>query len=197
MRASLVIGLVVWVGVCVLVGGLLLVQHLVALPTPPTSDASLAQAVAGVGSNHAGWWRVAHVMYRSCTCSQRTIAHLLTTRRPDRTDEIVVMVDDDGANAPEDVGLRAAGFQVEVITPDVLHARFHVEAAPLLVVARPDHELAYVGGYNRHKQSAAYEDLSILAELRAGSEPSPLPVFGCATSAQLANTLDPLGLRRW
>jgi len=66
----------------------------------------------------------------------------------------------------------------------------------VLVVMGPDGELAYVGGYNRHKQSAAYEDVAIIDELRTGRSVSTLPVFGCATSARLANMVDPLHLAR-
>ena len=106
------------------------------------------------------------------------------------------MVDDDGAPGPEDPALRAAGFHVKVITPATLRARFHIEAAPLLVVGRPDGAVGYVGGYSRHKQSTAYEDLAILADLREHTDRTALPVFGCATSERLASALDPLGLRR-
>ncbi len=197
MRRIAVIGLAIWAGLGVLVGGLLLVQHLIALPAPPVSDARLRDAVASLRTDHPSWWRAVHIMYRSCPCSQRTIAHLRATPRPMELDEIVVMVDDDGANGPEDALLRTSGFQVEVITPRVLREGFSVEAAPLLVLARPDHTLTYVGGYSRHKQSAAYEDLAIVTDSRGNAERSPLPVFGCATSAKLASTLDPLGLGNW
>jgi len=192
-----VVGLIAWIAAGVVVGGLLLVSHLIALPAPPVTDVRLHDAIATLPSARAGAWRAVHVMYRSCPCSQRTIAYLRTAPRPAALDELVVMVDDDGAPGAEDVALRVAGFPVEVITPRALHDRFGIEGVPLLVIARPDHTLAYVGGYSRHKQSAAYEDLAIVADLRAAEARAPLPVFGCATSARLASSLDPLGLRRW
>jgi hypothetical protein len=106
----------------------------------------------------------------------------------------VVVVDDDGLSGPEDERLRKAGFGVIVITPTSLRERYHLEAAPVLVVMSPDDEIVYIGGYNRHKQSAAYEDIAIVAELRARETPTTLPVFGCATSARLSRVMDPLNL---
>ena len=189
--------LAVWVAAAIVVGGLLLAPHLIALPMPTTTDTHLRDAIAARVVGRPGNWVVAHVMYRSCPCSRRTIGHLTTDRRAADLDELVVMVDDAGQAGPEDAALRAAGFQVEVITPDILRERFHVEAAPLLAVARPDHELAYVGGYNRHKQSAAYEDLAIISDLRARSVREALPIYGCATNTRLADAIDPLGIRSW
>ena len=188
------IALGLWVAVVVVVGGLLLAPHLVALPAPAATDPHLRTALARELSS--GRWSVAHIMYRSCACSRRTIAHLVTRLRPAELEETVIMVDDTGAAGPEDRALRAAGFHVTVITPTTLRERFHVEAAPLLVVGRPDGELAYVGGYNRRKQSRAYEDLAIINDLRTQTARTSLPIFGCATSERLAGALDPLGLRR-
>ncbi len=174
MQRLATVVLALWAAIGVLVGGLLLVRHLIALPTPPASDPQLHDAVATLFRDPSRWGAV-HVMYRTCSCSQRTIAHLLATPRPADLDERVVMVDDDGAPGPEDAALRAAGFAVEVVTPQALQQRFHVVSAPLLVVARPDHELAYVGGYNTHKQSAAYENLAIIADLRRNEDRAALP----------------------
>lgn len=191
------IGLGLWGTVVIVVGGLLLAPHLISLPTPARADSRLRDAMITLVPALAGRWSAIHVMYRSCACSRRTIDHLLQTRRPVDLAELVLVVDDEGESGAEDVALRAAGFRVQVITPRTLHDRFHIDAAPLLVVMSPDLDVAYVGGYSRHKQSNAYEDLGIIAGLRSRTELGPLPVFGCATNARLANAIDPLGLRTW
>lgn len=183
-----------WIATVVILGGLLLAPHLVGLPAPLTTDTHLRDALAR--ELPTGRWGVAHFMYRSCPCSRRTIAHLISDARPPNLDELVIVIDDHGSAGPDDDALRAAGFRVHVITPATLSERYHVEAVPLLVVARPDHELSYVGGYNRHKQSPAYEDLAIIRDLRDHAERASLPIFGCATSKRLASALDPLGLRQ-
>lgn len=191
------VALGLWGAAVLLVGGLLLAPHLAALPAPLATDLRLRAALTGPhGVLAPGGWGVVHVFYRTCTCSRRTIAHLLARRALAGVDEVVVIVDDDAAAAADDAALAGAGFRVVVITPAALRERFHIEAVPLLVIARPGGDLAYVGGYNRHKQSAAYEDLAILRELRATHSREPLPVFGCATSKRLAAAFDPLGLRR-
>jgi hypothetical protein len=194
-RIAVAVALALWLAGGIALGGILLLKHTVPLPVPAQDDAVLRDAIAAL-PGPGDRWRAVHVMYRSCPCSQRTITHLLDDARPADLDEHVVMIDDDGLAGPEDARLRAR-FHVEVVTPARFHAVFGAEAAPLFVVARPGGELAYVGGYNRHKQSARYEDASIIADLRRDGASAALPVYGCATSARLADTIDPLGLRRW
>jgi hypothetical protein len=188
------VAVVVWLVAGTALGGVLLIRHVVALPTPDVTDTALREALRR--DLPMPGWRAIHFMYRACPCSRRTIAHLLEAHRPADVRELVVLVDDDGQGDPSDTRLVAAGFRVEVITPDVLRGRYHLEAAPVLVVMSPDDELAYIGGYNRHKQGPAYEDLAIISDLRAHRTARPLPVFGCATSARLARMLDPLNLAR-
>ena len=187
-------GLVLWLVGGSALGGILLIKHMIALPTPALGDPTLRDILAA--TTRPGRWREVHFMYQSCNCSRRTIKHLLETPRDPEVDQVVVMVDDDGAPGAEDAPLRAGGFPVTLIKPEELRTRYHVEAAPVLVVITPEDELAYIGGYNRHKQSLAYEDREILAELRAHRAAAPLPVFGCATSARLAQIVDPLHLPR-
>lgn len=183
-----------WLAAGSALGGILLIKHMVALPTPAVGDPTLREALTA--TTRTGRWREVHVMYRSCPCSRRTIKHLQETPLDPEVDQLVVMVDDDGAPGPEDAPLRAKGIPVTVITPETLRTRYHVESSPVLIVMTPEDEVAYIGGYNRHKQSLAYEDGLILAELRAHRAATALPVFGCATSARLARFVNPLNLPR-
>lgn len=195
MRRLLVILIGLWVVGGGVLGGVLLIQHLVALPIPGTTSNKLRDQLARELPPDQRW-HVMHVMYRACACSQRTIAHLMSSRRPAQSEELALIVDDEGRAAAEDQRLRDRGYRVRVITPWQLRQDFDLEAAPVLVIARADGQLAYVGGYTRHKQGAAFEDLEILAALRQADAPATLPVFGCPTSERLARAFDPLGLRR-
>lgn len=188
------VALIAWLIGGALLGGVLLIKHLVALPVPASNDDALRLAVRTDLPAHD--WRLIHVMYRSCGCSQRTVAHLMSEPRPAGVVEEVLLVDDRGAGDPEDRRLVAAGFHVRVIDPSTLHSRYHLDAAPVLIVVRPDDSIAYIGGYNRHKQSAVYEDGQILADARASHSTKALPVYGCATSERLADRLDPLSLSK-
>ena len=82
-----------------------------------------------------------------------------------------------------------------MIEPPELAARYGLEAAPVFVVADPEGELRYVGGYTTRKQGLDNRDLAIITELRAGHDQRELPLFGCAVSRSLQQLLDPLGLR--
>lgn len=181
------LALAAWLIASTVLGGALLIRHLVALPTPPASDVVLRETIKTKLPVQA--WRAVHFMYRECTCSRRTIDHLVSAPRPAGLHELAVVVDDHGAPGPEDARLRAAGIAVVVVTPEMLHQLYHLEAAPVLAVMTPEDDVAYIGGYNRHKQSAAYEDLAIIAELRAHHAAKALPVFGCAISDRLSRAL--------
>lgn len=187
--------LLLWLAAGTVLGGVLLVKHLVALPTPSPTDPLLRAAIARVLPQTGERWRTLHVMYRACPCSRRTIEHLAARRPIAGTDELIVMVDDEGRAAPRDAELRAAGFHVLVVTPQVLRERFAIEAAPVFIAVRPGGAIAYIGGYNRRKQAPQFEDAAILAELQHQAAPQVLPVFGCATSERLSRALDPLRLQ--
>ena len=81
-----------------------------------------------------------------------------------------------------------------MITPRALRETYQIEAAPVLVVVKPGGSIDYVGGYNRRKQEPRFMDLAILQDAMHQTDVASLPVFGCATSARLANAIDPLGL---
>jgi hypothetical protein len=180
-RKAALVALGIWLAIGIIAGGLLLLRH-AAYRVPEADDAHLQALTSKLAPNKFG---VAHIMYRSCACSSRTITHLLERGALPSIDELVVIVDDDGTSAPDDQLLVAAGFRVQTITPLILKERFGIHAAPVLVVARPDHSVAYIGGYNRHKQEPRYADVAIVDDVIHTTETSALPVFGCATSAAL------------
>lgn len=193
-RLALVL-LVAWLACSIALGGLLLAAH-APLPVPSASDARTHAAFAELLQGRRGW-RVAHVLYRSCACSQRTLEHLRSARRDAGVHELVLLVEDGAAPNPEDQQLRERGLEVVVIDRETLVRRFGLEAAPVLVVLRPDDSVAYLGGYTRSKQGPVFEHERIVAGLRAEQSTGTLPVFGCATSARLSSLIDPLGLRKW
>ncbi len=186
--------LALWAVVCVLGGGALLAFHLVSLPVPPVDDPVLQAALAAQSTSlEQGRWRLVHVMYARCPCSQQIIDHLVNDPRPGDVAERVVIVDADDALRAR---LAGAGFLVDVVDANTLQARWHLEAAPVLVVADPAGRVRYVGGYTDRKQGPVSHDVDILEQVRRGDGLQSLPLFGCATSRSLQRTIDPLGVRR-
>lgn len=192
-RKVAIVALVLWLGAGTVVGGVLLLRH-AALSVPATSNATLQSAIAAALPRAAGRWGMVHVMYRSCACSTKTIAHLIQRRAVPGIDELVVLVDDAGQSVADDDRIRDAGYRISVITPSTLRETYAIEAAPVLVVVRSDGSLAYVGGYNRRKQEPRFMDVAIVRDAMEKAAVASLPVFGCATSARLADAVDPLGL---
>ncbi|MFT3698638.1 MAG: hypothetical protein QM831_36165 [Kofleriaceae bacterium] len=182
--------LAIWLPAGFVLGGILLIHHMVALPVPPASDAR-ARAAFQTDLPQARW-RLFHVLYRGCGCSRRVIDHLLAGPRPQDVIEEVVMADDHRLPSDFDDRLRAAGFTVRVVDPDQLAEHYHLEAAPVLAIMRPDGTVGYLGGYNRHKQAPLFEDVAVLEKLRRHETPGPLPLYGCATSSRLAARADVL-----
>jgi hypothetical protein len=191
-RKLALVALVLWLGAGTVVGGVLLLRH-AALRVPPSSNEILRDAIA-MALPRTNRWGMVHVMYRACQCSQKTIEHLVARRAIPGIDELVIVVDDTALATVTDQRLRDTGFRVAVITPRTLQETYAIEAAPVLIVAKPDGELAYVGGYNRRKQEPRFMDVAIVLDAMQATAVSPLPVYGCATSARLANAVDPLGL---
>lgn len=189
------LGLAAWAGLCVVLGAYLLAGHLLTLPTPAAADPALHQAIAA--NRHADQrdrWLVLHVLSEDCKCSRRVLDHLLADSRPAGVVERIVLVTDHGA-AELAAAIRARGFELDVVTPDELVARYHVEAAPLLVVVDPHDDVRYVGGYTPRKQAADMRDVAVIAAIRRGDPVEPLPAFGCAVGRALSTKLDPFGIR--
>jgi hypothetical protein len=185
------VGLSAWFIAMVAVCGTLLGRHLIALPRP-ANDAALAQAMSSLrGSDGAGRWMTVHVLYADCPCSKLVAEHVLAGGRPGGVIERVLLI---GRDADLEAKFGAMGLPVTTVSEDEAATRFHVVAAPTLVVVAPDGTVRYAGGYTARKQGPSPQDLTILASARAGRDVAPLPIFGCAVSARLRHSLNPLGL---
>ncbi len=196
-----------WLVTFVVVGAYLLAPHLLTLPAPQATDAGLQRRVAAERRpSDSGRWLVLHVLDQDCVCSLRILDHLLarTRARPasvpagraaDMIERVVWI-----ASTPDPAriaAIHAAGFDLDAVTPEQLGARYHLEAAPLLVVVDPSDRVHYVGGYTPRKQADDVRDVAIIDVIRRGGHVTPLPTFGCAVGQALRTTIDPLGLRRW
>jgi hypothetical protein len=184
-----------WIAAFVVVGAYLLAPHLLTLPVPEPADEALIHSVAEQLPPHHGWVAL-HVLDQDCQCSQRVAEHLLATSRPTGVAERVVWI----AGTPDlarVAALEAHGFAVETIAPDQLGERYHLDAAPVLLVVDPTDHVRYLGGYTPRKQAGDMRDEAIIAAVQRGERVPPLPTFGCAVGAALSTTVDPLGIRRW
>lgn len=85
--------------------------------------------------------------------------------RTDIEEQVLLSNDEGGALKRR---LVAAGFAVIDTSPE-LRDRFAIEAAPMLLVIRPDGRVGYVGGYTRTKQGLQIEDVWNPGELRGRS----------------------------
>lgn len=192
--------LITWALALLCGGSYLLAPHLLTLPIPTAADPRLGALVlpgapAEVPAAHRGLQAV-HILYSACKCSQQVLEHLLARgARPELWSERILLV---GLREVPDGGAalraRAAarGFRVDEVTAGELRSRYHIEAAPLLLVAEGGGRIHYLGGYSDRKRGPVIRDLEIAAALTRGASPRALPVFGCAVSASLQATLDPL-----
>jgi hypothetical protein len=192
--------LAVWGAGILVVGASLMAGHLISLPVPRATDSRLHASLAAGPGVTQGRWSAHHVLYQSCGCSQRVLAHLLERQaRPDLTETIVYVRDPGASNATELAALRAqarrAGFGFEPSTPAELEQRYAVESAPFLLVGDRSGEVRYAGGYTVRSGSNQIEDTDIIDKLEAGRAMAALPVFGCAVSSRVQQAIDPLGLK--
>lgn len=110
---------------------------------PRTDRAALRAGIYRAFPRVEGRWGVVHVVDRTCSTSRWVIDHLLERRATVEVDELVIVVDRGGASEPSDSELVHAGFQVRIVrdTHDL------GIGSPSMIVARPDGDLAYVGGH--------------------------------------------------
>ena len=162
-----------------LVGASLLAKHVVALPISMTG-AQLGGALRVFrGHGMGNRWLAVHVLYSECRCSQRVVAHLLSSPRPHGWDEEILWI---GPVAPEPE-LMSRYRVTRMSSVDL--ARLGIDSAPLLVVMNPNDEVRYAGGYTDRKQGPAFEDLRIFAAAQRNEPLVSIPVFGCAVSQRL------------
>jgi len=187
------------VGILV-VGASLMAGHLVSLPVPRATDSRLRASLAAGPGVIQGRWSAHHVLYQSCGCSQRVLAHLLERRaRPDLVETVVYVRDPASPDAAQQAAVsaqtRGAGFGFESSTPAELERRYSVESAPFLLVGDGSGQVRYAGGYTARSGSKEIEDTKIIDGLEAGHRMDALPVFGCAVSSRVQQAIDPLGLK--
>jgi hypothetical protein len=181
-----------WFVVVIVMMATLGLSHWAAMATPPRRDATLNAGLAELLRARPGWVAV-HVLYSECRCSQRIVDHLVESTRPERLDEIVLLVGDDGELGP---ALRRAGFHVVPATAAELATRYQIEGAPTFVVVDPERVVRYIGGYTTRQQGPDIRDLAIVRELRGGDDISDLPVFGCGVSKRVQDLADPFSIKR-
>jgi hypothetical protein len=189
-RSAATLVVVAWLGLMLMLGASLLARHVVALPVSLAGDrlSASVRAMREPGTNSR--WLAIHVLYSECRCSQRVVAHLLSSPRPLGWSEQVVWI---GTGAP-DTELAPRYKVRRVSTADA--ARLGIDSAPLLVIISPSDEIRYAGGYAGRKQGPTFDDLRIFAEAQRGQAVVSRPIFGCAVSERLRQKFSLLqGLR--
>ncbi|MER2565079.1 MAG: hypothetical protein ABTQ32_30425 [Myxococcaceae bacterium] len=176
MRVLLVWG---WLIIAVGLGGLLTLLHEGPLPLPEARPGGLTPT-----------WTMTHALALRCPCSRRVVDHLLKRGASPEAVERVLLVD---PTPQVEAALTKAGFFVEAVDGESLAGRGFV-AVPGLVIRAPEGDVAYAGAH-APKRSGPIDDLSLLTAARAGAQPKPFAVLGCAISQALNERVDPLALK--
>jgi len=163
--------------------------HMAAMPEPD-DQARLTRELLAL-RREAGRGFFVHVIYAGCSCTERLFTHLIARARFADADELVLFVGEDPAKRR---AAERAGLRFTTASPAELAARFGMEAAPVLIAFDAAGRLRYLGGYYNHPSTIFPLDEKIHAQLAQGAAPAPLPVFGCAVSPRLQESVDPLGI---
>jgi hypothetical protein len=191
------IALLLWVPLAVIPGVSLLAGHLTSLPAPQSGDTVLTTNLDALFPTTTHTLRAVHVLYERCGCSARVAQTLLARgARADVRELVIIVGDDEKTIDPVRVAaLRARNFPVALLSTKAAAERLHVVAVPLLMIVDAGDRIRYAGGYTNRSESRVIEDARVIAEVTAGRQPDPLPIFGCAVAASLQRTLDPLRLK--
>ena len=185
--------LAVWACLMIGIGASLMVSHWVPMPRPAVDDAAWRANLADIRTNQpSGRWTVLHFLYAECPCSRRVLEHVIERPPHEGVTERIILIGSDNKLAAR---AEQQGYVVDSVPPADLEAKYGVEAAPLLVVCGPDGKPLYAGGYTARKQGPDFQDQQIIADVMAGHDVEPLPLYGCAVSRRLRGIVDPLGLK--
>jgi hypothetical protein len=180
--------LVAWAGVAVLAGAILTSFH----QPMRQPEAKILTLTRGEAKNR---WRLVHFLSGSCGCSQRVMRHLLARGRFAGVAEEVVLVDGGEEYLPGSRELAdeldRTGFVVTHIRTDAIPRDAGLHGVPVLVVARPDGPIVYMGGYG----SGSDQDTRIFDEARAGGTVRRLAIVGCAVGARARAAADPFRMK--
>ena len=89
-----------------------------------------------------------------------------------------------GQDEPVADRLRAHGFRVVPVREDEMVSRYHVTAAPMLVLLGRGKELRYAGGYTRTADAFEPQDLEIIERAQSHFV-EPLPILDCPVEKTL------------
>jgi hypothetical protein len=181
--------LAAWAVVTLVAISSLAVSHTAAMPEPARGG-RLAGAALALRQDASRPFLV-HVISARCSCTERLFAHLMERGAFPGTGEVVLFV---GEDAAKQAAAARAGFRFLALSAEDLARRFELEAAPVLLAFDASGRMRYAGGYFSHPSTIFPQDASIHAELAQGATPRPLPVYGCAVSANLQKKVDPLGI---
>lgn len=155
----------------------------------PQSHQSLTTSPQFFANSSTHQLKVAHVLSTRCGCSKRIGKYLLRRGPNPQTEEMIVQVDEPLPFVKE---LQEKGFKVITLSSDQLEKDWAIDAVPLMQASLG--KAAYSGGYQDFK-TGDYLDLEIFASLEKGETHKSLPILGCASSLQLAQKIDPLGMK--
>ncbi|MEM6470392.1 MAG: hypothetical protein AAF802_12620 [Planctomycetota bacterium] len=196
MKAGLFI---IWFGVAMAATSSLMVGHVITLPAPKSGEVlsgldaeRLGADILDAGKNASDPALVLHVLYGDCPCSRRTLDQLLLRSPTQGIRERIVFV---GKKDPRQPEAQSRGFEVEKVSREQLEVQYGLQSAPLLVIVDHVGTILYCGGYTQRKQGPFMEDQQVIESIMKGERPEALPVFGCAVSRSLQNTLDPMRLK--
>jgi len=146
-------------------------------------------------STDAHGWRAVHVLSAGCACSQKVMRHLLQRKEFPGVAEQILLIDGQESYLPGSeqllTQLAQAGFPIAHLQADDLPPDAGLHGVPVLAIASPNGQVAYVGGYG----SAGDQDGAILQQVQMGRAPKPLAILGCALGNRLRRKADPFHIK--
>ncbi len=177
-----------WAMVTILAGSILMSFHQpFRAPTPAILQ--LAQPATN------GQTRAIHLLLGSCGCSHRVMQHLLARKPQPGLAEQIVLLDGPAPDLPDTASLAAglvrAGYAVRRINSAQIPPDVGLRGVPLLIVAAPNDDVLYMGGYG----SAYDQDTEIFHQIELKQPVQPLAAIGCAVSGSVRRQADPFHLK--
>ena len=162
------------------------------------SDFAKARSVSSLKFSQDNNWQIIHFIGGECKCSEFLTEYLEKRGPSDEFSEKIVIFDDLEDKKSFYQRLSKKGFNVYKRDYDKTSNENKPEGIPLLVIASPEGDVKYEGGYSDKMLNpfSKIKDLE-LAKSHKNNEKDikTLPAYGCYLSKKYKKWLDPVGLK--
>jgi hypothetical protein len=160
------------------------------------NDSKATPIITEVELSNIQGYKIVHVLGEGCGCSEFVSEYLYERGKKLGLNELVYFI---GNEESLKSNLRVKGFDTSFHTfESIRKKKLKTEGVPYFQIYNTENKLVYSGGYDNKMitKYTKFKDLEILKSLQIyKTTDKSLPVYGCATSKNIQELIDPFQLK--